>query len=171
MKLGSLKHEYQSRKRHLDCSIESYLLCRLYKVVTNCQKEVLDFLTPSSAMVPEGTNAHFSDKKIWDYVLTLKSGNASGWKNQSSQKIKQCAGNYINVADISNLHHPFDFVNPLYLCWWSQDLSCIKKSQCHHSVHCSMIKADYVSISWAYYGSSRDNCMKKNSTDTYIRKG
>jgi len=43
--------------------------CRLYKAVTSCQKEVQDFLTPSSATVPEGTNAHDSDIKIWDYVI------------------------------------------------------------------------------------------------------
>jgi hypothetical protein len=40
--------------------------------VTSCQKEVQDFLTPSSATVPEGTNAHDLDNKIWDYVLTFE---------------------------------------------------------------------------------------------------
>jgi hypothetical protein len=40
--------------------------------VTSCQKEVQDFPTPSSATVPEGTNAHDLDNKIQDYVLTFE---------------------------------------------------------------------------------------------------
>lgn len=67
----------------------SDLLCRLYKVVTSCQKEVQDFLTPSSATVPEGTNAHDLDSKIWDYVdfWSLEMHQAKRTKVQSEDKV------------------------------------------------------------------------------------
>jgi len=69
----------------------------LYKVVTSCQKQAQDFLTPSSAMVPEGTNACDLDSKIWDYVLTFEVWKCIKLKEPKfNQKIKLHAGNYIN---------------------------------------------------------------------------
>jgi len=118
MKSGNRIHETINQgKGQLNRSIEFYLLCRLYKAVTSCQKEVQDFLTPSSATVPEGTNAHDSDIKIWDYVLTFEVWKCIKLKEPKfNQKIKLCAGNYINAADNPDSHHPFDFASPLYLC-------------------------------------------------------